>query len=140
MMIDKIGSNSSDKNTANLISQVSKLYKQLGVEKGPLTIVPPRWERPLPQLQAAVHPPPNGISSSLRLELFDLDTEFSTKETRLGKLAMGSITGSGPTTLELQSFIQNAAKICGISGNERDVLYTLMKTITDFKCHNLCVE
>lgn len=41
----------------NLIPEAVHLYDALGVKKAPLTLIPPKFEAPLPPLQPAVYPP-----------------------------------------------------------------------------------
>lgn len=64
----------------DLVPESIELYKTLGVKHEPLTLIPPQFETPMPQLQAAVFlpcikdlPPPS-------LDLFDLDEQFASEK------------------------------------------------------------
>lgn len=64
----------------DLVPEAIDLYKTLGVKHEPLTLIPPQFETPMPQLQAAVFlpcirdlPPPG-------LDLFDLDEQFASEK------------------------------------------------------------
>jgi intraflagellar transport protein 52 len=64
----------------DLVPESIDLYKTLGSKHEPLTLIPPQFETPMPQLQAAVFlpcikdlPPPS-------LDLFDLDEQFASEK------------------------------------------------------------
>ena len=64
----------------NLVPETIDLYNNQGIKHEPLTLIPPQFETPMPQLQAAVFlpcikdlPPPS-------LDLFDLDEQFASEK------------------------------------------------------------
>lgn len=61
----------------NLVPQAIQLYKQLHVKYEQLTLIPPQFETPMLGLVPAVFPPILSELPPPKLELFDLDDEFS---------------------------------------------------------------
>jgi len=67
----------------NIVPESIALYSTLGIKHEPLTLIPPQFETPMPQLQAAVFlpcikdlPPPS-------LDLFDLDEQFASEKIKM---------------------------------------------------------
>lgn len=60
--------------------QVAELRKKLEIEPGPLQLIRPKFETPMPPLAPALFPPAMPNPEPPRLELFDLDAEFAPAE------------------------------------------------------------
>lgn len=60
--------------------QVAELRKKLEIEPGPLQLIRPKFETPMPPLTPALFPPAMPNPEPPRLELFDLDAEFAPAE------------------------------------------------------------
>lgn len=93
-----------------------------------LKLIKPSFERPTPPLVPAVHAPqlpePPGLPM---LELYDLDTELASDQTRLTRLAMKC------TNADLESFIEQAGELFNIQGDCKDILFHVLKTAVQFK-------
>jgi intraflagellar transport protein 52 len=61
----------------NLVPESLRLFKQLNIKHEPLSLIPPTFETPMLGLVPAVFPPILAELNPPRLELFDLDDEFS---------------------------------------------------------------
>lgn len=77
----------------NLIPEAVELYSALGVRKAPLTLIPPKFEAPLPPLGPAVYPPLLREPPPPALDLFDLDEHFAGERTRLAALTNKCLAG-----------------------------------------------
>ncbi len=95
----------------NLIPDSIALYDKLQVKKGPLTLIPPKFEVPLPSLQPAVFPPAFREPAAPHLELFDLDENFASPQSFLSQLAHKCSDGSEE---DLACFIMEGARVLGI--------------------------
>jgi len=67
----------------DLIPETLDLYKQLGVKHEPLTLIPPKFETPMPALQAAVFPPALKELPPPNLDLYDLDEQFASEKIKM---------------------------------------------------------
>jgi intraflagellar transport protein 52 len=67
----------------DMIPTAMGAYETMGVKKAPLTLIPPQFEAPLPDLQPAVFPPNLKEFPMPPLELFDLDDSFASEKIRL---------------------------------------------------------
>ena len=61
----------------DMVPEAITLYKNLNVKYEPLSLIPPQLETPMLGLVPAVFPPILGELAPPKLELFDLDDEFS---------------------------------------------------------------
>lgn len=61
----------------DMVPEAITLYKNLNVKYDPLSLIPPQFETPMLGLVPAVFPPILGELAPPKLELFDLDDEFS---------------------------------------------------------------
>ena len=75
-------------------AQVAELRKKLDIEPGPLQLIRPKFETPMPPLTPALFPPAMPDPEPPRLELFDLDAEFAPAE----------VCRAGPINLYKMSF------------------------------------
>ena len=62
-----------------------RAFKQLNVKHEPLTLITPQFETPLPPLQPAVFPPQFRELEPPKLDLFDLDEQFSSEKVRIAQ-------------------------------------------------------
>lgn len=70
----------------NLVPEAILMYKKMDVVKEPLTLIPPTFETPMPQLEPAVFPPSLKELDPPALELFDLDDHFANEKIKLAQL------------------------------------------------------
>merc|ERR1712060_36517 len=94
-----------------LVPEAAQLYGQLGVKKGPLTLIAPQFEAPLPPLQPAVFPPQPREPPPPPLDLFDLDEQFAGEAQRLAALANKCSEGKDE---DLEFFIREGAIVLGL--------------------------
>ena len=120
----------------NLIPQAVKLYDVLGVPHAPLTLIPPQFECPLPQLTPAVFPPAMREAPPPALDQFDLDEHFAKESLRLAQLTNKCTNGEE----DLDYYIAESGDILGVTGElpfgERSpkyILFHIFKQIVDFK-------
>lgn len=69
-----------------MIPETVEAFSLLGVKHEPLTLIPPAFERPLPQLSAAVFPPIMREPPPPALDRFDLDEHFASDRIRLAQI------------------------------------------------------
>lgn len=69
-----------------MIPETVEAFSLLGVKHEPLTLIPPAFERPLPQLSAAVFPPIMRDPPPPALDRFDLDEHFASDRIRLAQI------------------------------------------------------
>ncbi len=119
----------------SLVPDVASAYGVLGVDKGPLTLIPPVFDRPLPPLAPAVFPPAFREPPPPALELFDLDEHFASERARLAQLA--NKCGDDDVTY----FVKEAGLILGIAprlpggaNGPKHVLEHVLRTVARFRC------
>jgi len=116
----------------SLIPEAVALYDKLNIKKTPLSLIPPQFEQPLPQLQPAVWPPSIREPPPPALELFDLDESFASEHNRLAYLT-NKCFGDG----DLEYYIAEAGHILGVRVGEhcgaRHVLAEVFKRIALWK-------
>ena len=95
----------------NNVAEATTLFEKLNTKKGPLTLIPPKFEVPLPSLQPAVFPPVFREPPPPALELFDLDETFASPQSCLAQLAHKCSEGSQE---DVACFIIESARILGI--------------------------
>ncbi|ESU44883.1 IFT complex B [Giardia duodenalis assemblage B] len=114
----------------SILPQVSALYEKMGFSRSEptLKLVNPSFEKPTPPLIPAVHFPvlPDPPGAPL-LELFDLDTELASEQTRLNKLA------SKCTSDDVEFFIRQAGDLLNITGSPKEILYQVLVSTVNFK-------
>lgn len=120
----------------NLIPQAVKLYDVLGVPHGALTLIPPQFECPLPQLAPAVFPPAMREAPPPALDQFDLDEHFAKESLRLAQLTNKCTNGAD----DLDYYIAECGDILGVTGelpfgerSPKHILFHIFKQIVDFK-------
>lgn len=69
-----------------MIPETVEAFSLLGVKHEPLTLIPPAFECPLPQLSAAVFPPIMREPPPPALDRFDLDEHFASDRIRLAQI------------------------------------------------------
>ncbi|CAH1363875.1 unnamed protein product [Tenebrio molitor] len=101
----------------NLVPEALKLYDELGVKHQPLKIITPKFEAPLPPLQAAVFPPSFRELPPPPLELFDLDEAFSSVFSKLAQFANKyAVTAEEADDADLEFFVKECGKIVKADG------------------------
>lgn len=121
----------------DLVPESIELYKTLGVKHEPLTLIPPQFETPMPQLQAAVFltcmkdlPPPG-------LDLYDLDEQFASERIKLAQLT------NKCTDDDIEYFVKECGDIMGVSqsinnpDDPKAVLHYIFQEIIKYKSSNL---
>ena len=93
----------------DLVPESIELYKNLGVKHDPLTLIPPQFETPMPQLQAAVFLPCMKDLPPPGLDLFDLDEQFASEKSKLAQLT------NKCTDDDLEYFVRECGDIMGVS-------------------------
>mmetsp|Transcript_9966 Transcript_9966/g.25382 ORF Transcript_9966/g.25382 Transcript_9966/m.25382 type:complete len:465 (+) Transcript_9966:160-1554(+) len=97
--------------TDDLVTEAVSLFDKLQIKKGPLTLIPPKFEVPLPSLQPAVFPPAFREPAPPALELFDLDDHFASPQSSLAQLFHKCNEGSEE---DVSCFIVEGARALGI--------------------------
>ncbi|CAD7958571.1 unnamed protein product [Amoebophrya sp. A120] len=116
----------------SLIPEAIRLYQTLGVKHEALTLIPPEFETPLPQLRPAVFPPVLKEPPGPPLDLYDLDEEFASEKTRLAQLT------NKCTDEDLDYYVMQAGEILQVSEKLPDrsakhVLEHVFSQILNFK-------
>ena len=93
----------------DMIPDTLELYKQLNVKHEPLTLIPPKFETPMPALMAAVFPPTLKELPPPSLDLFDLDESFASE-----KIKMAQLTNKC-TDDDIDYYIKECGDILGVS-------------------------
>lgn len=108
---------------------VLNAYEQLQVEHGPLQLIRPMFEAPMPPLEPAVFAPTFRGLHRPALELFDLESEFSSIQSRLAQLAAEC------TDEHVPYFIAECGRLFGLSNlNQPKVLLEqVFKQIVQYK-------
>ena len=121
----------------DLVPESIELYKTLGIKHEPLTLIPPQFETPMPQLQAAVFlpcikdlPPPS-------LDLFDLDEQFASE-----KIKMAQLTNKCSDD-DIDYYVRECGDILGVSSqvenpdDPKAILHYIFQEIIKYKSSNL---
>lgn len=69
-----------------MIPEAVEAFSALGVKHEPLTLIPPAFEAPLPQLSGSVFPPILRDPPPPALDRFDLDEHFASDRIRLAQI------------------------------------------------------
>ncbi|CAB1102185.1 unnamed protein product [Ectocarpus sp. CCAP 1310/34] len=104
-----------------MIPETVEAFSLLGVKHEPLTLIPPAFECPLPQLSAAVFPPIMREPPPPALDRFDLDEHFASDRIRLAQ-----ITNKDKSTR-------------GVPGNLRKLAATLNRDTAEVESGGTCV-
>jgi len=118
---------------SNLLPDVMAAYEELGVKKGPLKLIQPQFETPLPPLKVAVFPPSFRELPPPPLELFDLDEEFASEKIRIAQLT--NKCGDD----DLAFFIQSAGTILNVpvsidhKNDPKRILHAMLMELSEFK-------
>lgn len=118
---------------SNLLPEIVQAYEDLRIKKGPLKLIQPQFETPLPSLKVAVFPPSFRELPPPPLELFDLDEEFASEKIRLAQLT--NKCGDD----DLAFYIQSGAGILGVMISEdlkndpKSVLHAMLAQLSEFR-------
>lgn len=121
----------------DLIPEAVKLYGLLGVKHETLTLIPPQFETPMPELQPAVFPPCLREPPPPNLDLFDLDEQFASERVRLAQLT------NKCTDDDLDFYIRQAGEILSVTPklqegqkSAKHILEYIFKELVGFKKMN----
>lgn len=117
--------------TNDMVPEITRAYKELGVPKTPLTLISPEFERPLPVFRPVVHPPILADLPQPELEFFDLDALFGSESTRLSDVFEKS------QSHELEDVIQAAGAVVGLQGSGVQVLSQILSYLMAFKAEQV---
>lgn len=95
--------------STSLVPEVVSLYEAVGIKHEPLSLIPPQFETPLPNLRPAVFPPTMRELPPPALELFDLDEHFASERLRLAQLT------NKCSDDDLDFFLREAGDILGVT-------------------------
>ena len=114
------------------LNKVNKSFEELHIEKRALQVIKPHFETPLPSLQPAFFAPVFRALNKPELELYDLDTEFSSVQVKLTKLA------NKCNNKDVDYFIRESAIILGLELNykeniSKNILYKIASSISSYK-------
>jgi len=121
----------------DLIPEAIDLYKTLNVKHEPLTLIPPQFETPLPELQAAVFLPTMKDLPPPGLDLFDLDEQFASERSRLAQLT------NKCTDDDIEYFVKECGDMIGVSqhvdqpDDPKAILHYIFQEIVKYKSSNL---
>ncbi|CAM9865378.1 unnamed protein product, partial [Ectocarpus fasciculatus] len=93
-----------------MIPETVEAFSLLGVKHEPLTLIPPAFECPLPQLSAAVFPPIMREPPPPALDRFDLDEHFASDRIRLAQIT------NKCTPSDLEYYVRECGEIMGVTG------------------------
>ncbi|CAL8102765.1 unnamed protein product [Orchesella dallaii] len=118
---------------SNLLPDIIAAYDELRMKKGPLKLIQPQFETPLPSLKVAVFPPSFRELPPPPLELFDLDEEFASEKIRLAQLT------NKCSDDDLAFYIQSASSILGVMISEDQkndpsaILHAMLAQLSEFR-------
>lgn len=107
------------------------MYKKMDVVKEPLTLIPPTFETPMPQLEPAVFPPSLKELDPPNLELFDLDDHFANEKIKLAQLTN--------KYTDIDYFVRQCGDTLGLSNhvadmeNPKAILHYVFMELVKFK-------
>lgn len=121
-------------------------YAALAVPHAPLTLIPPRFEAPLPPLTPATFEPAMCEPPPPALELFDLDEAWAAPRDRLARLAAACASAEAAALADaeaaaaLEDFVREAGITTGIMqrlpparAQPRHVLEYLLRALTVYR-------
>ena len=122
----------------DMIPETVEAYEKMGVKHEQLTLIPPQFEAPMPDLVPAVFPPNLKEFAVPPLELFDLDDQFASEKIRLAQLT------NKCNDSDLEFFIKEAGEILGVSktieshsfgfgSDPKAILYQVLSEIVEYK-------
>lgn len=120
-----------------MIPEVLDLYKNIGVDHKPLTLIPPQFETPMPSLQAAVFPPTMRDLPPPFLDLYDLDEQFASEKIKLAQLS------NKCTDEDLDYFVKECGDILGVSNkvanpdDPKAILNYIFQEVVKYKSSSL---
>lgn len=95
------------------LTKINEAFEEMQIEKQSLQVIKPHFETPLPRLQPAVYLPVFRAHSKPELELFDLDNEFASIQSKLTKLA------NKCNNTDIEYFIRECGMIMGLKFDHR---------------------
>ena len=117
-----------------LVPKVLKAYTDLNVKHEPLTLITPSFETPLPPLQPAVFPPQFRELPPPKLDLFDLDEQFSNEKVRLAQIT------NKCSDDDLEYYVRECGDILGVTPklkaearSAKHILEYILHHVVEFK-------
>jgi intraflagellar transport protein 52 len=123
-----------------LVPETIQLYSQMTVKHDTLTLIPPQFETPLPNLMPAVFPPNLKEPLGPSLDMYDLDEEFASEKIRLDQLTNKYLDE------DVEYYIRECGDILGVTqqierlkfgyGGENDakaILHKILLELVKFK-------
>ena len=124
------------------VPEAVKLYNDLTIKHEALTLIPPQFEAPLPNLVPAVFPPNLKEMPLPALDLFDLDEEFASEKIRLAQLT------NKYSDADVEYYVRECGDVLGITqnierlnfgyGGEQDakaILHRVLQEVVAYKKH-----
>lgn len=130
-------SNTLYKFDTDLVPESIDLFKTLSVKHEPLTLIPPQFETPMPQLQAAVFLPCMKDLPPPGLDLFDLDEQFASERIKMAQLT------NKCSDDDIEYFVKECGDIMGLSqfvsqpDDPKAILHYIFQEIVKYKSSNL---
>ena len=120
----------------DLVPESIDLFKTLAVKHETLTLIPPQFETPMPQLQAAVFLPCMKDLPPPGLDLFDLDEQFASERIKMAQLT------NKCNDDEIEYFVKECGDIMGLSqhvatDDPKAILHYIFQEIVKYKSSNL---
>ena len=129
----------------SLVPEAKRLYDVLGVKHETLTLIPPEFECPLPQLTPAVFPPVLKELDGPALDQYDLDEHIANENIRLAQVTNKCSAEGVDNAEDLEYFVREAGEIAGITNELPDefknspkhILHYLLSAVVRFKKLNV---
>lgn len=121
----------------DLVPESMDLFKKLGIPHEPLKLIPPQFETPLPDLQAAVFLPTMKDLPPPGLDLFDLDEQFASEKSKMAQLT------NKCNDDDIEYYVKECGDIMGVSQHVQNpddpkaVLSYIFQEIVKYKSSNL---
>ncbi len=126
-------SNNLYKFDTDLVPETIDLFKTLNVKHEPITLIPPQFETPMPQLQSAVFLPCMKDLPPPGLDLFDLDEQFASERIKMAQLT------NKCSDDDLEYFVKECGDIMGLSqfvaqpDDPKAILHYIFQEIVKYK-------
>lgn len=115
----------------SILASIYRAYEEMQMTREPLKLIKPKFETPLPSLVPAVFPPNFRLPQKPKLELYDLDDEFSSTQTRLIQAANKYIDE------DLELYVKECGLILNVerasSKSAQSILYDIVSRIVEYK-------
>lgn len=114
-----------------ILASIYRAYEEMQMTREPLKLIKPKFETPLPPLVPSVFPPNLRLPQKPKLELFDLDDEFSSTHTRLLQAANKYLDD------DLEMYVKECGLVLNVdraaSRPAKAILYDIVSRIVEYK-------